>query len=432
MHKGSKWRILSEVFFGLFILLPSSSALSLDEAYTAVGAGDRVYREWNDRFTWRTNAGKSTLRIFGFIQTDIVAHLRSGDTVNWDELELRRARLYLEGASQERFMYRLMVDFADPKQAVQDAFVDVSLVDQQLKFRVGKFKQPFSFEQFSMEDQTLPQFERSMIDALAPGRNVGVMFYGRDLIDKRLDYYLSFANGVRDASTDGDQNQKDVVARIALRPFSHSKTPFELLQIGVSGSMGYEQGNLTFPSELKTPLKIRWANFNTLLSAGRRNRISPEFSFIYDWFGIAGQYLYQNEYLDLPGDQLPARSITFSGFYLMTSFMLTADRRTSFSQLIRPQKTFDLTNPTFSPGAMEAVFRVSNLRLGGSSIGQFVDLNQFTTSAFEMLLGLNWYLYHTTVVMLAYERTWFSSPVNMGNAILTGQDTLGLRFTVMW
>jgi phosphate-selective porin OprO/OprP len=131
-------------------------------------------------FELRTADGAFALRLFGIVQADFRDYVRKADRTDYERFLVRRARPYLEGHVMRNVDLRLMTDFGNGEVQLLDAFLDVRLFDRWVRFRAGKYKQPFSYEQFKMEDLTLAVFERSALDILAPARNVGAMVHGSD------------------------------------------------------------------------------------------------------------------------------------------------------------------------------------------------------------------------------------------------------------
>ena len=183
----------------LLMFVTTNSAVEAESANVRMapiaahsGAESReVARAFHDHegFGVSTADEQFKLRIFGIVQTDFRDYLRKSDRTDYERFLVRRARLYVEGKGGP-VAYRLMTDFGDGEPSLLDAFVDVELVKKAFRIRAGKYKQPFSYEQFKMEDLTLAVFERSSLDVLAPARNVGIMVHG-DL--DRFEYALGLS-----------------------------------------------------------------------------------------------------------------------------------------------------------------------------------------------------------------------------------------------
>ena len=117
------------------------------------------------------------------------------------------------------YEFRLLPDFAGTtvSKSITDAYMNVHYWDA-LQFEMGKFKQPFSYEDL-IQDRYVPTMERSMMDQLCPQRDEGFMIHGENLFCGRFDYAVALSNGDPNDSTLDDNNDKDVNARIVVRPF---------------------------------------------------------------------------------------------------------------------------------------------------------------------------------------------------------------------
>lgn len=86
--------------------------------------------------------------------------------------EIRRARLFAEGAIADGWDYKLEFDFNDGDVTPTDTYVQYNGLPLG-KIKVGQFKMPFS-----LEEQTSSRFitfmERAMINEFVPGRRIGV------------------------------------------------------------------------------------------------------------------------------------------------------------------------------------------------------------------------------------------------------------------
>jgi phosphate-selective porin OprO/OprP len=110
-----------------------------------------------------------------------------------------------------------------------------------IQLQVGKFKQPFSYEQL-IQDRFVPTMERSLIDQLVPARDFGAMVHGQKLFADHLDYGLALSNGETNGNTVDTNNHKDFNGRVALRPLNSPDLYPWLrgLQVGLSGGVGVE------------------------------------------------------------------------------------------------------------------------------------------------------------------------------------------------
>src|SRR5262249_48217851 len=152
--------------------------------------------------------------------------------------------------------FRLLPDFAGSSlsKSITDAYVNVHYWDG-FQVEMGKFKQPFSYEQL-IQDRYTPFMERSMIDQLVPQRDEGVMVHGRKMFGDHFDYALAIGNGDQNDSTIDSNNAKDFNCRMVVRPFND---PYFCLlrglQIGSSYGVGIENQAVS-PNALTTPLTV--------------------------------------------------------------------------------------------------------------------------------------------------------------------------------
>jgi phosphate-selective porin OprO/OprP len=420
--------------------------------------GEQPLAGWDSEkqyFVLRSQDGNFSLRITGQVQGDYRGFLHGPDSTDVDSFLVRRARLGIEADVLKVFEFRLLPDFSNAQsvlsptasERIQDAYLNVHWWDA-FQVEAGKFKQPFGYEQL-VQDRFVPTMERSLIDQLVPARDVGVMVHGQRLLGNRLDYALAVSTG--EINGDYDTNkQKDLVGRVVVRPL-YREDDWEVvryLQIGVSGSTGVE-GEAIVPNPLRTPATVPWLTFNTGTRLnGRRDRWSPEVSYFYRGFGFAAQYLEEYERVS------PAQSgtgpssvatVPFRGYYVLATYLLTGEERTTYSMPIRPRNNFDPCRPLACPGAWELVARVSRLAVGDEAFEPLPTgpttsaspANRLGNSnaATELTLGFNWYLNPFVRMQFNWEHAWFSQPVQLGQGtggLLTHQDTLMTRLQVIF
>lgn len=166
--------------------------------------------------------GASRSKLSGWAQTRFTSGI--GTTNN--TLEIRRARLALDGNLTPKAAYRMQIDGARSP-ALIDARLDYTLRPF-AKVTVGQFKIPFSQESLVSARDLIP-IERSLVgNSLVPGRDTGSS--GRDIgaqlagkvtrSDGRplFDYAVGVFNGAGISRRD-DNRRKDGVARLVVHPF---------------------------------------------------------------------------------------------------------------------------------------------------------------------------------------------------------------------
>ncbi|MGA2257643.1 MAG: porin [Thermoguttaceae bacterium] len=438
---------------------------SSDPADPTVGGGATGAAEnfigWNNGFFLQSPDRSCQLRITGQLQADYRGFLDpvdSSSTANSavagspttgspDTFLIRRARLGIEATMANYYEFRLLPDFAGTtvSKSITDAYMNVHYWDA-LQFEIGKFKQPFSYEDL-IQDRYVPTMERSMMDQLCPQRDEGAMIHGERLFGGRFDYAVAASNGDPNDSSIDDNNDKDFNARAVLRPFEELNGCGLLngFQIGIAGSFGVENDAVSTtsstPPTITTPATVTWFAYNSgVLANGVRHRISPELVYFYHSFGFASQFYHQDQKLQASATK-PIVDVPIDGYYVMATYLLTGEQRHEYSQQIEPLSPFDPTAPIASPGAWELVFRVDRMEVGPEAFSGRTPLasetgttNRPSPEALEETTGVNWYLTKWSRAQLNWEHANFASPIKIGNMSkpLSGEDALYTRFQVIF
>jgi phosphate-selective porin OprO/OprP len=395
------------------------------------GSGEkRISSGWDNGFYIRSSNDDFSLRITGQLQADYRWYTASGDTTDIDQFLLRRARFGLEATLFKYYDFRFLPDFGQGQTVLQDGYMNVHYWDA-FQATAGKFKQPFSYEQL-IQDRYTPFMERSLIDQLTPQRDLGLMAHGQNLFSGRLDYGVAVSNG--EVNGNGDtNNSKDVNGRVAVRPFATWGGSFlQRFQVGISGGYGIENEPVN-PNNLHTPAGVTFFKFNSNVQAdGPRSRLSPEIAYFVGGFGMSAQYFHMDQKLR-PGTAA-TEHVWSSGFYVQTSYLLTGEERTGYSQQIFPLSPFDPKNGLRGLGAWEILARVSRIALAdivfAPGTQQLADPALYSDAATEFTLGINWYLNAWVRVQFNWEHARFDHGVRLGpgpSGRLWGQDTLMTR-----
>ena len=130
-----------------------SSAVVLAAVLASAGAPSAA-AESDTEFEWDPGPkvefmeGKYTIQLRGLIQADY-AYITGGDgAVDASGVDLRRARLGLEGEAWRRVEYEVEADFADNGVVVTDAFIMFDVIEM-LSIRIGQFETPNSLSERS-------------------------------------------------------------------------------------------------------------------------------------------------------------------------------------------------------------------------------------------------------------------------------------------
>lgn len=145
-------------------------------------------------FTWTSDDGFYSLTVGGYVQPQFNMVLPSGgETLTQSTLQLRRARVRLEGtAVMPGLRYAVMADLAQDE-VLLDYWIDYQLFPN-LAVEVGQDKVHLS-RNFSIGDSQNDFIERAAaIENLRYDRDIGLWAHGR-LVDDRLSYRAGISNG---------------------------------------------------------------------------------------------------------------------------------------------------------------------------------------------------------------------------------------------
>jgi len=154
-----------------------------------------VVKEKDGAFSLESANGRNSIQLTGRIHLDYrdssvqasaneagasgVGNLGDRDTATLaDQFELRRARLGVKGKFAKDFNYEIVGNL--PGTATVDvAYFDWARYDA-VKFRVGKFKQPFNLEELTSSNN-ITFNERTYVNQTAPAKKIGAQIFGSPL-----------------------------------------------------------------------------------------------------------------------------------------------------------------------------------------------------------------------------------------------------------
>jgi phosphate-selective porin OprO/OprP len=361
------------------------------------------------RFTVRP-FGRLHLEAATFDQ-DADNKLTVGDVNNG--LNIRRARLGVEGEGFDSYFYRLDVDFVTfdastkSRPTIFDAYLDTTQLPVIGNLRIGHFREPFSLERLDSSND-LPFLERSTaVNTLAPFRNVGVMAF-----DWNSSETMTWAVGVFDEDTNEfgednfDRTGIATTGRATFLPWS-TEDNSQLIHVGASYSyrrLGTTERRFSQRPEIflkeggtSTPPFVDTGTGAKLIQIDSYHVAGLEACLVHGPLSVQGEYLF------LAGEQQSGESLFLQGAYLEAMYWLTGehrnyDRKHGIFTGVAPNAPFlsrDATTGRRSGrGAFEATARVSWIDLDHRSItgGELTELT----------LGLNWYYAIRSRVMFNY------------------------------
>lgn len=295
--------------------------------------------------------------------------------------EFRRARLQMSGTIYERLGFKVQYDFADSEVGFRDVFIDLYDLPAVGRLRIGHFKEPLSLEQMT-SSVSVTFMERSLLDALVPGRETGFM-----LQNTALEQRLTWAIGAfRDTASDsGNGFSSDplysITGRVTGLPWFEDGGR-QLLHLGVAFSQRFRDENpVRFASRPEAHLAPSFVNTGSF-AADDVQIVNAELALVHGPFSFQGEY--NRVFADGSGGSVgdPA----FDALYVQASYFLTGEHRPykasegAFDRVV-PSQNF---NREGGLGAFEVAARFSRIDLDSEGIAGGT-LNDGT-------LGLNWYL----------------------------------------
>jgi phosphate-selective porin OprO/OprP len=306
-----------------------------------------------------------------------------------DTLFLRQARIDVNVKLYREFDARFYFDFptGTPNSVtgtLQDGYVGWSRWPE-FTVRIGQFKEPFSQEQTTTLRAT-DFVERSVLDRLVPGRDLGISFAGK-LGGGFLEYDLGAYNGNGRSVPDAN-DEKDVAARIRLAPLPG-------LRLGVAGTVGdvdttsLAGATNTALDLTSTELAIKFLDTTAGVADGLRTRLGLELTWLYESFGLRAEYVRKTDTLS-NGAALDEEELVSQAAYVSLTWLLTGEKKPLEARVV-PLHPFNPSNGDW--GAFELAVRAAGLEVdpdwidGGlaAAAGNADRVDTFTA-------GINWYL----------------------------------------
>lgn len=397
---------------------------------------EKIHGNFDDRgLHWSTKDGNFSVSLNGRIQpasqynfvndpdpafgTNLPNELNSG-------MNIRRARLGVEGTFYKIWDYKLEYDFSRGNGSVgsgiTDAFVRLNHTNE-LSYKIGSFKEPFSLEE-AASNRYLTFIERHMsVNSFVDNPNTYKTGIGVNYAVQRWQTGLAFqtepigawsaastsvnANGNQSRNNGSGDTGWQGIGRISGRPWMEDETKF--MHVGISaghtavntqyradGTMVGEGSNgggggmsfFAFPgTNVDRTNILNTGNLSTgaLNDPNRRqvssyDRYGAEAWFVYGPFSAQGEFLRTN----INGTGYDGEHLT--GYYGFASYFLTGESkayhvRNGASNRIKPNRAFQWNGSGWGAWEIAAGYDYINMNSGAIKGGQ----------ADMVRVGLNWY-----------------------------------------
>lgn len=400
----------------------------------------RLYeREAADERAAASASSKFSVRTFGRLHVDTIVFnqdednkLQVGNAPNG--VDIRRARLGVEGEGFDTLFYRFDVDFVTSDQStgqrptIFDAYLDVQNLPLVGNVRIGHFREPFSLERLNSSNDFALLERSAAVNSLAPFRNIGLMaFNGNDAET------LTWACGVFDENTNefgADAHDRGGVAatgRVTWLPWYDEPAEGRYLW-HVGASYSYRRIRDRQRTFAQTPEVILRENATQRTPNFIDTGVIPLEQYQLAGFettAVLGSFSLQAEYVALFGEQVGGQGLFLHGGYVEAAYWLTGENRNYLRKLgiygpVTPYSNFFRIRTgdgriCTGSGAWEVAARYSLYDADDRNVAGGVLNN--------MALGLNWYYAVRCRVMFDYVHAFLNRGGLNGNA-----DAFAVRF----
>jgi phosphate-selective porin OprO/OprP len=331
----------------------------------------------------------SSIRLGGRFFLDY-AHFDEDQTDLEDKLDVRQARLYLDGRAGDDWRAKVEYEFSNALEAgFRNVWLEYDGISRTL-LRAGNFTMPYGLEELTSSNQLIFG-ERSLASALAPSYGTGAVAATRGKLFGRSRWLLSGGGFIESFARDSyDRHDSDHTSFTGRGVFDPYVRKHRVVHLG--GSINYSdiRGDDTWrvskrPGTALAPklLDITLSNVDTVTSFGAEAAI------------LFGPLLVQGEYLQSDVERESDSTLddpTFTGGYVQGSFVLTGESH----KYSRKTATFGGLKPRSKWGAVELAARWGSLDLTNSGVrgGKATDLT----------FGVNWYLRSNMRLLFNYVR----------------------------
>lgn len=354
---------------------------------------------------------------FGMIQNDWAWYWDDGDADTAAALgdplnpgvEFRRVRLGANGQLYGNVKWWSEVDFAHGDVNFADMWIELAHCSFG-NIRVGRMKEPVGFDQYT-GDRTLQFMERSFVNSLSPGRNVGIMLHGNCADDTVLYQVGMFRED--DGNTGDDLNnakagEYNFTGRVSGRPLVEDDGS-TWLHVGVSASLrDYADdviGGSVGPAINQAP---RYVTGTAAASDGWQFGLEAAY--------VAGPVTLLGEYGRVKADLVGGSDETADAWSLEAGYWLTGEN-TAYDKA-KGSWSRAMPKHNFGDGDGSGAWRVS-LRYDTIDSDAIGDADQWTA-------GVSWLLNPNTGVHLNVVH--FDPGSGFGG--LDALDIIGVRFEI--
>jgi phosphate-selective porin OprO/OprP len=389
---------------------------------------------WNDGFFVESDDGRSRIKFGGILQFDYRYFPHDDADPHVDQFAFRTIRPDLSGTLFDHYDFRILPDFAGGKLVIQEAYADIRYSDA-VKIRFGKFKVPFGLERLQLEIATTFT-ERGFPTQLAPNRDLGVQVFG-EVAGDRIEYQVGAFNGVADGQIgDGDvSDDKEVAARVFVKPFVTTHTPLRGLGVGGAITYGKKLGTLASPDVafFKTEgqntffaYKVGTTLDTTAYADGHHFRATAQGYYYLGPIGVMAEWVRSQQHVSIGATKPANQQVTIDAWQALVQWVITGDDAGFKS--VAPRHPFDPDKGEW--GAFDIAARYTELVAPGRALfgGGLADPTKSANQARAATVGVDWFLNKNVRLAIDYDHVWYNRGAKAGdkpdeNSIVTRFQT---------
>ncbi len=348
--------------------------------------GNPVYTKPSWR--WQTRFGGRLFADFAVPSADNNLEAATGNFES--KSEVRKARMFVTGASSGGLGFKFELDFAQGDADLTDTYLSLPIGRETARVHVGRMKEPFGWENASSSNNIL-MMERAMVNrSLTPFRNSGIMVINRRKPKGQLNWWTGYFKNTNSYGIEDDKGGQNWTTRVTWQP-RHEKAGRKLTHLGFNFSR-HHPDNAQMNIEAKS-------GSNLIPNLGETGVMAVEHANIIGFEGVwqNGPWTFQTEGAKSLVSLENGQNANFSGYYASVGWFITGEHTrfkwpiSSFST-VSPKKRFKYGRG----GAWQVVLRYQRLDL--NSPGEGINGGDIR----ELGLGINYFLHKNSRIMLNY------------------------------
>jgi phosphate-selective porin OprO and OprP len=301
--------------------------------------------------------------------------------------------------------------------SLKNAYIDLAFLPE-ARLRLGQFQVPFSLEELT-SSRFIDFVERSIVNALAPYYDRGIMLHG-DLLQGGISYYLGGFNGTGEDTSDNN-GDKDLAFRLAFVPFRSSES-FWLKGLHLAGDVTWGNEDSINSPQGQTGARTlhRFTFFAAQPTRGDRLRYGGDMAWLIGPASLKFEYhVQQNARNQLGPGGSNLDDVVATGWYVSGTYIITGEDK-PFNGAVVPKRPFSPFLDHMGPGGWEVGVHFASLDFDSDSPLNFFNGNlapaqipgggtRATNSAQALTVGFNWYLNERVRSMFNWTNYWYEN-----------------------